>query len=140
MADAATQLEQDRARKEADQQRIEIVTQALIVVAESLEESCEPFGEGIGLPKYYRFGDFIVAAQLFETVGPDTLESPDKPTKVLAQYFVALVGIDKRTGSLETRRIGMLRWLDFASIFKAVTSAPTYLDFDPDNVTKKLGQ
>lgn len=140
MADAVNQLKQDRAKKKAVEQRIEIVTNALIIVAQSLEEGCEPLGEGLDLPKYYRFGDFIVVTQLFETVGLDNLESPEKPAKVLAQYFVALVGIDKRTGSLETRRIGMLRWLNFESIFKAVTTAPTYLDFDPEKVLEKLAK
>lgn len=139
MAGAATQLEQERAKKEANKQRIEIVTNALIVIADSLEEECEPIGEGIGLPKYYRFSDFIVMIQLYDTVGMESLESPEKPTKMLAQYFVALVGIDKRSGGLGYCRIGMLRWLNFESIYKTVTTAPIYLDFDLEKVREKLG-
>jgi len=139
MVDATTQLEQERAKKEAEKKRLEIVTNTLIGVAESLEEECEPLGEAIGLPKYFRFSDFIVAVQLYDTVGIDNLEPPEKVLKLLAQYFVALVGIDKRSGSLEHYRIGMLRWLNFESIYKTVISAPTYLDFDLEKVQAKLG-
>lgn len=130
-------LGEERNRNERKSRLAVMVSGALQTVSLTLEEEFEPLGEGIDLPRYYRIGDVVLAVQLF-TASRDELPDPDCPHLALVEYYAALVGVDRRSGSLENFRIGTLKWLNYQGFYKALTTAPSYLRFDADTVLGAL--
>ncbi|HSX14426.1 MAG TPA: hypothetical protein VLE72_00745 [Candidatus Saccharimonadales bacterium] len=138
MAETEAQVQEERAASARKVRRIEIVNQTLADIARSLNEVCEPLSADIGLPKYFTLGDFLIVVHLFEKIDDDL--TTDEPRLVIIQHCVSLVAIDRRLGSIETVRVGMLAWLRYESIYKTVTNARTYMDFDLERVLAKLSE
>lgn len=137
-------LDLDRVREEQvrQEQCIVLVTETLRLKASGLQEPLEQVDDAIGLPKYYVLGGVVIAVQMFtshikEIKLPDPITAPELVT---AQYYMSVVGADKRSPtSVETIRVGTVKYLDYEGLYKTLSNAPSYLDFDAGEVLKRLG-
>lgn len=128
----------EREERENDyaRRRVEVITQRMEVVAKSLAEPLTTITETpYGLPRYYVLGDVVVMVQRFLNGGesPD----PDQPHIVTFSYCTYVMAIDPER-KLKSRKIGTLRFLDFAGIADAITNAPPGYEFNAEVVKNYL--
>lgn len=137
LAESQDRLAQERELRLRDERCLTIVTKSLITTAEKLSEELEPLGNPIGLPSYYVLGGVVIVVQLFSYVEPESVS--DEPRLVVTQNFVSVVGADNRSEtSIEQIRVGTLAWLNYDGLYKAISEAPSYLDFDVDKVRERI--
>ncbi len=137
LAESQARLAEERELRLRDERCLTIVTNSLITTAQKLSEDLEPLGNPVGLPSYYVLGGVVIVVQLFSSVQPDDVS--DEPKLVVTQNFVSVVGADKRSEtSVEHIRVGTLGWLNYDGLYRAISDAPSYLDFSAEKVRSRI--
>lgn len=141
LAEAEQSLQQARAQQQVLERRLEIVGFTLEAKATLVDETLEVlYSTVVGFPTYFLFGGVVVMVQQFSNLSSDAETEIVNEGQVTTMYYVAVVGADKRSEtSTESIRVGTLKWLDYEGFYKAISNAPSYLDFDPRIVLERLG-
>lgn len=119
-------------------QRINVIKDQLHVVAAQLDESLKPLMAVASQSRYYFvLGDLVIMVQPFAPGGqkPD----PSLPKQLAFEYCAYLVIVDERH-RLVTRRIGMLKLLDFSGIAKALNQVPADYIVNAEEVAEYLNR
>lgn len=136
---SAEELARQREEEDRTQRCLLIVTASLQARASTLDEPLEEVDEALGLPKYFVLGGVVVSVQMFTSPTKEVRPDPDQPELVAAQYFLSVIGADKRSETtIESIRVGTLKWLDYEGLYKAISNAPSYLDFDQGKVLPRV--
>ncbi len=130
LADSSEQLQQERARAEQVALLASIVDDAMGKLAERLEEELRIIETGY----FYQVGDLVMLVELFERYQRDLPDLSRKPSLITMEYAVWILGVDTRSTRLDRIKLGMLSLQDYNGVYKAVTSAPNYLNFDAEAV------
>ncbi len=131
IASSASSLELERSRSEQTQQLESIIRDALQKLADSLGEELKVIDAGY----YYQIGDILLLVELFQS--QHVLPNPSNPNLVVTEYLVWLIGIDKRSDRLDKLRQGTLQFVTYDSLYRTITSSPSYLNLNASDVLKQ---
>ncbi len=140
IVESAEELARQRDEHDREERCLVLVTTSLQTTAAGLQEPLEEVDEGaLGTPKYYVLGGVVISVQLFTSVTRDIKPDPNQPKLVLAEYYVSVIGADRRSETaVESIRVGTLKFLDYEGLYKAISEARSYLDFDPEMVLPRI--
>ena len=137
LAESQQRLAEERDQRLRNERCLTIVSKSLAKTAGKLDEELESLGNPVGLPSYFVLGGVVIMVQLFGSVQSEDIS--DEPKLVVTQYYVSIVGADKRSDTaVEMIRVGTLGWLNYEGLYRALVNAPTYLDFDPNRVRARI--
>jgi hypothetical protein len=135
MEETTRRLDEERTHVQNISQLNDIVKEAIKKLADSLEEEFEEIIPG----SYFRIGDIIIMVEPFQNQKDKLPDPKQKHELIIMEYFVCLMGIDKRNGRLDRIRIGTLKFLGYDSFYKTITEAPTYMELNASAVMKARG-
>lgn len=124
-------------RQEIDATRSKIVSTQVGTIAQQLK--CNWLELGVnGSSRYFLLDDIVISVRLHGL--PDKGKQEDtRPTEVLWQYAVFVVGVYDGGSQVSVREVGQstLRLCNFDTLVKSIQAHP-YLDFSKDKVVLAL--